>query len=203
LILAYQKTFRWRKPNSHTANMKPALFLDRDGVINVDHAYVHRKEDFHFIDGIFELVAAAKQAGYLVVIVTNQAGIGRGYYSEEQFHHLMDWVKEQFAMRGGKIDGVYYCPYHRENGIGAYRKQSIQRKPRPGMLIDAQRDLDIDMEKSILVGDKSSDIHAGIAASVKTLLYLGEGPTPSAAKRIFDLSEVRNIFTKQDSSPIS
>jgi D-glycero-D-manno-heptose 1,7-bisphosphate phosphatase len=152
---------------------KPALFLDRDGVINVDHAYVHKKEDFHFIDGIFELVAAAKQAGYLVVVVTNQAGIGRGLYSEREFHELMAWVGEQFASRGGKIDAVYFCPYHPEHGVGEYRRESNNRKPAPGMLLQAAADLDIDLAHSIMVGDKSSDMEAGFAAGLGTLLCLG------------------------------
>ena len=91
---------------------KPALFLDRDGVINLDHGYVHTPEEFEFVDGIFEVVATANRAGYLVVVVTNQAGIGRGYYSETQFHALTDWMKASFAEHGGQIDAVYFCPYH-------------------------------------------------------------------------------------------
>ena len=87
--------------------MRPALFLDRDGVVNVDKGYVHRKEDFIFVNGIFSLVKAAREAGYLAVIVTNQAGIGRGYYSEEQFHNLMDWAREQFRRHGGDLDAIY------------------------------------------------------------------------------------------------
>src|SRR5690606_25131903 len=91
---------------------KRALFLDRDGVINVDHGYVHRKEHFEFIDGIFELVAEAVARNFLVIIVTNQAGIGRGYYTEEQFQILMEWVRSEFARRAGRIDDVYFCTYH-------------------------------------------------------------------------------------------
>ena len=152
---------------------RPALFLDRDGVINVDHGYVHKPEDVEFVDGIFELVAAAKKAGCLVVVVTNQAGIGRGYYSEADFHKLMDWMKASFAELGGQIDAVYFCPFHPEHGIGEYRRESDCRKPGPGMLLQAQRDLNIDMGRSIFVGDKPSDMAAGRAARVRTLLHLG------------------------------
>ena len=110
---------------------RPALFLDRDGVINVDHGYVHKPEAAEFIDGIFELVAAAKRAGYLVVVVTNQAGIGRGYYSDADFHALMDWMKARFVKRGGQVDAVYFCPDHPESGIGGYHHESEFRKPAP------------------------------------------------------------------------
>jgi D-glycero-D-manno-heptose 1,7-bisphosphate phosphatase len=149
-----------------------ALFLDRDGVINVDHGYVYKPEDVEFIDGIFELVAAAKNAGYLVVVVTNQAGIGRGYYSEADFHKLMDWMEARFTELGGQIDAVYFCPFHPKHGIGSFRRESDFRKPAPGMLLQAQHDLNIDMGRSIFVGDKPSDMAAGRAAGVATLLYL-------------------------------
>ena len=94
--------------------LRPALFLDRDGVINEDHSYVCRQENFHFVDGIFGLVAAANQAGHLVIVVTNQAGIGRGYYSEADFHELTAWMCDIFVQRGANIDAVYYCPYHKD-----------------------------------------------------------------------------------------
>ncbi len=152
----------------------PALFLDRDGVINIDIGYVHKIEEFSFIDGIFDLVAAAKKAGYLVIIVTNQAGIGRGYYSEEDFHALMHWVCTQFNALGGMIDAVYFSPYHPEHGLGQYRRDSNCRKPRPGMLLQAENEQNIDMASSIMVGDKASDIEAGRAAGISKLFKLGE-----------------------------
>lgn len=152
-----------------------ALFLDRDGVINVDHGYVHKPEDVEFVDGIFELIAAAKISGYLVVVVTNQAGIGRGYYSEDDFHALMDWMKARFVERGGQLDAIYFCPYHPEHAIGEYRRESDCRKPAPGMLLQAAYDLDIDLVGSIFVGDRPSDMRAGGAAGVGTLLHLGAG----------------------------
>jgi D-glycero-D-manno-heptose 1,7-bisphosphate phosphatase len=151
---------------------RPALFLDRDGVINVDHGYVHMQEAVEFVGGIFELVAVAKQQGYVVVVVTNQAGIGRGYYTEAHFHALMDWMKLKFVDRQGKIDAVYFCPYHPEHGIGEYRRESEFRKPAPGMLLQAQRELGIDMERSIFIGDTLTDMAAGRVAGVGTLLHL-------------------------------
>lgn len=152
--------------------MKKALFLDRDGVINVDYGYVHKKDNFDFIDGIFDLVNAAKKLGYLTIIVTNQAGIGRGYYSENDFHELMSWVSEQFIINEGCIDDIYFCPYHPTHGIGVYLKDSSFRKPAPGMLKLAALEHNIDLSNSILVGDKETDIEAASAAGVeKRLLF--------------------------------
>ncbi|MGR9036453.1 MAG: D-glycero-alpha-D-manno-heptose-1,7-bisphosphate 7-phosphatase [Gammaproteobacteria bacterium] len=172
----------------------PALFLDRDGVINIDHGYVCRKEEFEFVEGIFELVAAAKRAGYLVVVVTNQAGIGRGYYTEADFNRLMEWVAEQFAERGGGIDKVYYCPDHPEHGIGNYKRHSEFRKPGPGMILQAAAELHIDLGRSLLVGDKPSDIQAGLEAGIGTLLKLGAEPGLDSAKMISSVSEAINYL---------
>lgn len=152
---------------------RPALFLDRDGVINVDYAYVYRKEDFHFIDGIFELVVTANELGFVVVVITNQAGIGRGYYSESDFKELTVWMCSQFSGHGAKIDEVYYCPYHPEHGVGKYLRNSSYRKPAPGMLLQAEKELGLDLAKSIVVGDKLTDIQAGQKAGVGHLFHFG------------------------------
>ncbi|MFI4938991.1 MAG: D-glycero-alpha-D-manno-heptose-1,7-bisphosphate 7-phosphatase [Burkholderiales bacterium] len=157
--------------------MRPALFLDRDGVINVDHAYVCKPENFEFIDGIFALCRKAKALGYLICIVTNQAGIGRGYYSEHDFLLLTDWMCGIFRDEDVMIDKVYFCPTHPEHGIGAYKLDSSFRKPGPDMILQAAKELDIDLAKSILVGDKETDIQAGIAAGVGiNLLYCNNDP---------------------------
>jgi D-glycero-D-manno-heptose 1,7-bisphosphate phosphatase len=160
---------------------RSALFLDRDGVINVDRGYVHRREDFEFLDGIFDVVRTACRAGHLVVIITNQAGIGRGYYGEDDFHLLMDWVVASFRAREGDIHGVYFCPDHPEHGIGPYRRHSNMRKPGPGMFLRAAREMEIDLSRSYLIGDKLSDIKAGAAAGIPAphLFLLGKdiGPT--------------------------
>ena len=150
----------------------PALFLDRDGVINVDHGYVHRIEDFEFIPGIFELCRAARALDHKLVVVTNQAGIARGLYAEPDFHALTAWMKQRFADEGAPLDGVYFCPTHPTAGIGRYRVESEFRKPGPGMLLQAVADLDIDVSHSTIVGDKTSDMQAGAAAGVSQLLLL-------------------------------
>ena len=144
----------------------PALFLDRDGVINVDHGYVYRPEDFEFIDGVFELCRTARGLGYLLIVITNQAGIGRGYYSEADYHLLTDWMRNIFSREGITVDGIYFCPYHPEHGVGEYKTDSGCRKPAPGMLLQAAIEHHIDLGRSVLIGDKESDIQAGIAAGV-------------------------------------
>ncbi|WP_175968310.1 D-glycero-beta-D-manno-heptose 1,7-bisphosphate 7-phosphatase [Burkholderia sp. BCC0322] len=156
---------------------RKALFLDRDGVINVDYGYVHRQQDCVFVDGIFDLVQLANATGHRVVVVTNQAGIGRGYFSELQFVAFMNWMRRSFEERGARIDRVYFCPHHPEAGIGRYRQACACRKPQPGMLNDARRDLDLDMSTSILVGDKRSDLDAGARAGVgRRFLFVGDRP---------------------------
>jgi D-glycero-D-manno-heptose 1,7-bisphosphate phosphatase len=181
----------------------PALFLDRDGVINVDHAYVHRIEDFEFIEGIFALCRAARASGHKLVVVTNQAGIARGLYTEAQFLELTAWMKQRFADEGAPLDGVYFCPTHPTAGIGAYRVDSEFRKPGPGMLQQAARELDIDLGRSAIVGDKASDMLAGAAAGLQKLyLFDPEGherlpPTLSGVRRITRLAamlaELQNL----------
>jgi D-glycero-D-manno-heptose 1,7-bisphosphate phosphatase len=146
--------------------MAKALFLDRDGVINVDNAYVSHIEDFEFIDGIFELCRAAVKKGYLLVVVTNQAGIGRGLYTESDFNTLTDWMKSRFVQENCALTAVYYCPTHPEYGIGKYRRESIFRKPNPGMLLQAAKEHDIDMKASLIIGDKLSDMQAGKSSGI-------------------------------------
>ena len=149
-----------------------ALFLDRDGVINVDRAYVYKQEDFEFIKGIFDLCRAAKRLGYAIFVVTNQAGIGRGYYTERDFGILTDWMCSEFDREDSTLDKVYFCPSHPEHGIGHYKTNSPLRKPQPGMILQAASEFSLDLPGSLLIGDKESDIQAGIAAGVGTcLLY--------------------------------
>jgi D-glycero-D-manno-heptose 1,7-bisphosphate phosphatase len=149
-----------------------ALFLDRDGVINIDRGHLHRREDFVFREGIFDLCNAAQTLGYLLFVVTNQAGIGRGYYTEADFLELTDWMVGEFRTRQIYITRVYYCPYHPVHGVGQYRFDSPDRKPKPGMLLRAQADFTLDLRSSVLIGDKLSDIYAAEAAGVGTRIWL-------------------------------
>jgi D-glycero-D-manno-heptose 1,7-bisphosphate phosphatase len=143
-----------------------ALFLDRDGVINVDKGHVGRVEDFEFLPGIFALCCIAQHAGLVPIVITNQAGIGRGYYSEHDFQTLTEWMLAEFRARGVGIGRVYHCPYHPDAGLTEYRRESFDRKPNPGMILRARDDFGLDLSRSVLVGDKDSDIAAGRAAGV-------------------------------------
>jgi D-glycero-D-manno-heptose 1,7-bisphosphate phosphatase len=172
-----------------------ALFLDRDGVINIDHGYVYRQDQFEFVDGIFELARAAVALDYLVFVVTNQAGIGRGYFTEQQFHELTLWMCRVFLDRGVKIERVYFCPFHPEHGVGDYKRESSFRKPGPGMILQAARDFDLDLAGSVLVGDNETDIAAGLAAGVgRNILYgpRGHGQLISQAIVMDSLPEIAN-----------
>ncbi len=154
---------------------KPAVFLDRDGVINVDHGYVHDEHDFEFIDGVFEATKALQDMGYLLVLVTNQSGIARGIFSEERFLSLTQWMDWNFEDHGVEFDGIYYCPHHKEHGIGEYKQDCDCRKPKPGMFISARDFLNIDMQHSVMVGDKAEDLMAAQAAKVGTKILVRTG----------------------------
>ena len=154
---------------------RPAVFLDRDGVINKDKGYVHKIDEFHFIDGVFDACREMSKAGYRLIIITNQAGIARGYYTEDDFHLLTKWMLNEFRKHGIQIDGVYHCPHHPVHGVGDNRRDCDCRKPAPGMILRAAKEHSLDLSHSILVGDKTIDIEAGRAAGVGCCVLLLSG----------------------------
>ena len=157
--------------------MTRALFLDRDGVINHEIGYLHRAEDVRFVDGIFALCRAAQGLGYRLIVVTNQSGIARGLYSREDFDALTAWMMARFEEERVHLDAVYYCPYHPEHGVGEYRREHPDRKPGPGMLLRGAAAFDLDLARSILVGDRCSDIAAANAARLgQAFLLAGTEP---------------------------
>ncbi|WP_246545411.1 D-glycero-beta-D-manno-heptose 1,7-bisphosphate 7-phosphatase [Pelotalea chapellei] len=149
--------------------MQRAVFLDRDGTINQEKDYLYRIEDFEFIPGVPEAVKIFNAAGFLVVVVTNQSGVARGYYTEEDVDILHRYVSSQLEGAGAKIDCWMYCPHH-PSGKGSYALPCACRKPLPGMLRDAARQLDIDLQSSIMIGDKRADVEAAIAAGCRPIL---------------------------------
>jgi D-glycero-D-manno-heptose 1,7-bisphosphate phosphatase len=178
--------------------MRKALFLDRDGVINVEKNYVYRSEDFEFLPGIFDLCVTAKRLGFMLVVVTNQAGIGRGYYTENDFRKLTQWMLLEFRAKGIEIDRVYHCPYHPTAGVGDYRRESFDRKPNPGMILKARQDLNLDLSRCVLLGDKDSDIEAGRSGGVGHLLKLVHFPPSSDSERDRGTLQVNSLSAAAD-----
>jgi D-glycero-D-manno-heptose 1,7-bisphosphate phosphatase len=155
---------------------RSALFLDRDGVINVDHGYVHCVDQFEFIPGIFELARFwVNEVQRPIIVVSNQSGIGRGYFDEEAYADVTRWMCARFEAERAAIARVYHCPYHPVHGIGDYRRDHPWRKPHPGMLLQAAADLALDLARCALVGDKISDIEAGAAAGIGLRILLARG----------------------------
>jgi D-glycero-D-manno-heptose 1,7-bisphosphate phosphatase len=164
-------------------SLRPALFLDRDGVINEEAGYLHRWEDCRIVDGIAPLIAHANRLGYVTVVITNQAGIGRGYYTEADFHILMDKMSAALKEQGAHFDAIYFSPFHPEHGIGEYKQDTDCRKPGPGMLLRAAQEHGIDLARSVLVGDRCTDLAAGAAAGVQELYLFGSTEiSPCAGK---------------------
>ena len=154
--------------------LRPALFLDRDGVLNEDRGYVHRWEDFCWIPGAREAVAAFNTRDWWVFVVTNQSGVGRGYYPEADVHALHARMSEALAAAGARIDAFYHCPFHPEALEDRYRHPDPpDRKPNPGMLLRAMADWPVDAARSVMVGDKAIDLEAGRRAGVRSLLFPG------------------------------
>lgn len=179
----------------NNAAMKKALFLDRDGVINVEKNYVHTIEEFEFVDGIFNLCRAAVNSEMLLVVVTNQAGIGRGLYTETDFWRLTHWMEAHFERAKAPIAKVYYCPFHPEYGIGDYRQNSIDRKPNPGMLLRARDEFGIDLAKSVMIGDKESDILAAAAAGIgKKILLASDRACIEADAVCQSLADIQSLL---------
>ncbi len=149
-----------------------ALFLDRDGVINEDLGYIFRASEVRFVPGITSLCRAAQALGYRIFIVTNQAGIGRGYYSEADFNVLMEWMLGELEGEGVQIDRIYFCPFHPEHGLGEYKREHEDRKPGPGMLRRAASEFGVTLADSVMVGDRCTDVGAANAAGLRQAFLL-------------------------------
>jgi D-glycero-D-manno-heptose 1,7-bisphosphate phosphatase len=169
---------------------KNALFLDRDGVINIDFGYVHRKEDFILVDGIIDLIRTANQKGYLVFVVTNQSGIARGLYSEMEFLAFTEWMLDLFRSKKAFIDKVYYSPYHPDGVVRRYALKHKSRKPGTGMIDSAVREFNLSLKDSVMVGDNITDIEAGLAAGVGTNFLLA---TPSSSCQLSQINVVTEL----------
>ena len=150
---------------------RPAAFLDRDGVINVDYGYIGRPADFALVDGAGQAISLLNRCGYLVFVVTNQSGIARGLFDERDYQEVTDYMLRTLAMHDAHIDDVRYCPFHPDAVIPAYRRDHPWRKPAPGMLLDLLTQWDIDVESSFMIGDSKTDVEAARAAGIKGYLF--------------------------------
>lgn len=169
--------------------MNRALFLDRDGVVNNEVNYLYKIEDFILIDGIFELCKHYQNLGYIIIVITNQSGIARGYYSEDDFNILTLWMTEEFSRNGIDIKRTYFCPH-----FPSISGECDCRKPNPGMLFQAKKDFDIDLVSSILVGDKESDIEAGASAGIKESYLFDEAKKVKFSKATKIVSKLKDIY---------
>ncbi|NPA59956.1 MAG: D-glycero-beta-D-manno-heptose 1,7-bisphosphate 7-phosphatase [Epsilonproteobacteria bacterium] len=169
--------------------MLKALFLDRDGVINVEKEYLFKIEDFEFIDGIFNLCRYYQSLGYIIIVVTNQSGIARGYYTEDDFNKLTSWMKDRFLDEGITIKKVYFCPHHPDiTGV------CLCRKPKPAMLLDAANEFDIDLKNSVMIGDKQRDIEAGLNAGLEQTYLFDESKSIEKSKATKIVHNLKDIY---------
>lgn len=179
--------------------MRKAVFLDRDGTINIDHGYTYRLEDLELFRGSSQAISLLNDAGYLVIVVTNQAGIARGYFTRAEAEAFNNALQRELLAQGSRIDAFYYCPHHPE-GHPPYNIICNCRKPAPGMLLKAQEDWKIDFRSSWVIGDKWSDLQAGITVGCKPLLVLtGNGKdeaeyVPKVIPRCIDLLAAARII---------
>ncbi|MCE5284533.1 MAG: D-glycero-beta-D-manno-heptose 1,7-bisphosphate 7-phosphatase [Pelosinus sp.] len=148
---------------------KTAVFLDRDGTINIDKGYFYRPEECEFEEGSIEAIGLLNQAGYKVFVISNQAGIALGHFNEAQVDELHNWIQAELLKHVAHIDGFYYCPHHAKLGIGQYKTTCDCRKPAPGLLVKAAKEWNIDLANSYMVGDHNSDVEAGRAAGVQSI----------------------------------
>ena len=173
-----------RRPSSTVPAEHKALFLDRDGVINRDFGHVYRVEDFHLLPSVLSSCRRFHDAGYKLVVVTNQAGIAKGYYTVEDFRFLSRWMSGLFLDAGAPLSGIYYCPHHPNAPIEELKMSCNCRKPAPGLFLEAKQELNLDMKKSILVGDKPSDILAARAAGIEQCYLISHEPLETTSPEL-------------------
>ncbi|MDG1737037.1 MAG: D-glycero-beta-D-manno-heptose 1,7-bisphosphate 7-phosphatase [Paracoccaceae bacterium] len=171
-----------------------AAFIDRDGVINVERDYVGSLEEFEFIDGAISGLRLLQNSGFLLIVITNQAGIARGFYSEKNFHDLTRSMNQMLAQNGVDITEVFFCPHHPVAGVGQYKQDCKCRKPKPGMIFEAASKHNIDLTQSVLVGDKITDIQAGLASGIENNLLVESGHDLSESGRVMAMATCADLF---------
>ncbi len=185
-----------------------AVFLDRDGTINVEREFLHRSEEFHFIPGAAQAIKLLKDAGFRVIVVTNQSGIARGYFDEAAVNRLHRYIDGELSRFGAAIDAYYFCPHHPEYSSDDKGKACGCRKPLPGMLLQAAADFSLDLPASFIIGDKLADVQAGLNAGCQPILVrTGYGAVEAARLPadvpVYDdlLEAVKAIVKETDNQP--
>ena len=177
------------------AGKRRAVFLDRDGTINVEKDYLHKTEDFEFIPGAPEAIKQLKDAGFLIIVVSNQSGIGRGYFDEQAVEVLHRHIQSELTAYGTSIDAFYFCPHHPEKGVGDYKVDCGCRKGAPGMLLQAAKEHDIALQQSFMIGDKLVDIEAGERAGCESILVLtGYGKSVASNQKMFTVTKCPDLY---------
>jgi D-glycero-D-manno-heptose 1,7-bisphosphate phosphatase len=186
-------------------NKRRAVFLDRDGTINVEKDFLHKIEEFEFIPGTPVAIKKLKDAGFLVIVVSNQSGIARGFFDEAAVEKLHQHIQAELAAYDTSIDAFYFCPHHPDEGLGPYKVQCDCRKGNPGMLLQAARELGVDLQRSFMVGDKLADIEAGQKAGCHSLLVLtGYGektalkPEAAAVEKCHSVETAAQLILEND-----
>ncbi|WP_158793130.1 D-glycero-beta-D-manno-heptose 1,7-bisphosphate 7-phosphatase [Granulicella sp. L60] len=170
-----------------------ALFLDRDGVVNEEVGYLHRAEEVRFVAGIFSLCRTAARLGYRLIVVTNQAGIARGYYTESDFHLLTEFMRQQLLAEGVLLDAVYFCPFHPEHGVGEYRREHEDRKPGTGMLRRGAREFGVELTASVMVGDRCSDVAAANSAGLRQAFLISGTETAGCSGEYLPVQSLAEV----------
>ncbi len=174
---------------------RKAIFLDRDGVINVDSGYVYRIEDFTLVEGVLDACRAFYEAGFSLVIITNQSGIARGFYTEDDLAKLNSYIEKVFREAGAPLAGIYCCPHLPDAPLVAYRAVCDCRKPAAGLFFKAAKDLKIDLPSSIAFGDKERDLEAAKRAGVPTRILLGKDGKSVPEKSISATAVSKSLLT--------
>ena len=156
-----------------TAPLRGAVIFDRDGVLNLDHGYVHRPDQFEWVEGAREAVKAVNDAGLYAFVATNQSGVARGYYTEADVIALHAWINTELAKVGAHIDAFEYCPHHEGGSVRAYARSCDRRKPEPGMIRDLLARFPIDPARALMIGDNDTDVQAAEAAGIRGVKFEG------------------------------
>ncbi len=178
--------------------MQKAAFLDRDGVINIDHGYIHRWEDIQWMTSALEGMRKLQDLGYRLVVVTNQSGIARGYYSEHAFHRLSDKMTHWLRDNGIELAGIYHCPHHPDGKVEAFSSVCSCRKPAPGLILDAAQQLDVCLSASLMVGDKLSDMQAAESAGISQRYHLTRGEPAVGCTQVSSLLDVAHAVERRE-----